>query len=72
MHLTPEIVLASSRDYYRFMALKATFDNDGIPSKLAPPDQVDEPRHADLMAILLVTNNQSIPHWRYITVITFT
>ena len=49
MHLTPTAAQTSSIEYYRFMALKAAFDNDGIPSKLAPPDQVDELWHAHLL-----------------------
>ena len=36
MHLTPLVALSHSIEYYRFMALKATNDTDGLPSKLAP------------------------------------
>ena len=49
MHLTPLVALSHSIEYYRFMALKATNDTDGLPSKLAPSYLVDQLWHTHLM-----------------------
>jgi hypothetical protein len=49
MHLTPPVALSHSIEYYRFMALKATNDTDGLPSKLAPSYLVDQLWHTHLL-----------------------
>ena len=49
MRLTPPVALSHSIEYYRFMALKATIDTDGLPSKLAPSYLVDQLWHTHLL-----------------------
>ena len=49
MDLTPPEALSLSTEYFRFMALKAANDTDGLPSKLAPSAQVDQLWHTHLL-----------------------
>jgi hypothetical protein len=41
-HLNPESAVSHSIEYYRFMAIKAEYDVDDEPSKLAPSDFIDD------------------------------
>ena len=49
MDLTPPEAISLSTEYFRFMALKAANDTDGLPSKLAPSAQVDQLWHTHLL-----------------------
>ena len=49
LNLTPPEALSLSVEYFRFMALKAANDTDGLPSKLAPSALVDQLWHTHLL-----------------------
>ena len=49
LNLTPPEALSLSVEYFRFMALKAANDTDGLPFKLAPSAQVGQLWHTHLL-----------------------
>ena len=48
-HLSPAAALLHTVEYYRFMALKAEYDKDDVPSTLAPSALIDDLWHAHLL-----------------------
>ena len=48
MNKSPRDATVCSTEYLRFMHLKAVYDVDGVPSKLAPSSEVDELWHKHL------------------------
>jgi hypothetical protein len=49
MHLNSAAALSTSIEYYRFMAMKAEYDIDDEPSKLAPSALIDDLWHTHLL-----------------------